>query len=113
MVPVFEEEIIEADQKKEKRLACFIRIKVNNLEDIYMIDLLYKAGKAGVKMQLLVRGICCIAPIQENLSENIEVKRIVDRYLEHSRIFLFGEEEDSRIYIGSADLDDKKSAAAY
>jgi polyphosphate kinase len=103
MVAVFEEEIMKQIKRKKKGLDALIRIKLNNLEDIYMIDLLYKAGQAGVKVQLLIRGICCIAPGKDNLSENIEVKRIVDRFLEHSRIFIFGDGADSKIYIGSAD----------
>lgn len=103
MVPVFEEEIMKQIKRKKKGLEALVRIKLNNLEDIYMIDLLYKASQAGVKIQLLVRGICCIAAGKENLSENIKVKRIVDRFLEHSRILIFGEGADSKIYIGSAD----------
>ena len=90
-------------KKKKKGGEALIRIKVNNLEDIYMIDLLYEAAMAGVKIQLLIRSICCIAPGKENLSENIEVKRIVGQFLEHSRIFIFGSGDDSKIYIGSAD----------
>ena len=103
MVPAFEEEIMKQVKRKKKGLNALIRIKLNNLEDIYMIDLLYKASQAGVKIQMLVRGICCIAPGRESLSENIEVKRIIDRFLEHSRILIFGEGTDSKIYIGSAD----------
>ena len=103
MVPVFEEEIMKQIKRKKKGLDALIRIKINNLEDVYMIDLLYKASKAGVKIELLVRSICCIAPGQKDLSENIEVKRIVDRFLEHSRIIIFGEGADSKVYIGSAD----------
>lgn len=103
MVPAFEEEITRQIRKKKKGQDALIRIKLNNLEDVYMIDLLYKAGKAGVKVELLVRGICCIAPSKEGLSENIEVKRIVGQFLEHSRIFIFGSGEDSKIYMGSAD----------
>ncbi|HKZ68127.1 MAG TPA: polyphosphate kinase 1 [Chitinophagaceae bacterium] len=103
MVPVFEEEIMKQIKKTKKGQKALIRIKLNNLEDIYMIDLLYKAGKAGVKVQLLIRGICCIVPGKEKLSENIEVKRIVGQFLEHSRIFIFGSGDDSKIYMGSAD----------
>jgi polyphosphate kinase len=103
MEAVFEEEIIKQIKRKKKGLDALIRIKLNNLEDVYMIDLLYKASKAGVKVRLLIRSICCIAPGKENLSENIEVKRIVDRFLEHSRILIFGDDTDNRIYIGSAD----------
>jgi len=80
-----------------------IRIKVNNLEEPSMIHLLYKASNAGVQIQLLVRSVCCLVPAVEGLSSNITVKRIVDRYLEHSRIFIFGCDADSEVVIGSAD----------
>ena len=103
MVASFEEEIMKQIKKKKKGQEALIRLKINNLEDIYMIDLLYKASKAGVKVQLLVRSICCIVPGKENLSENIEVKRIVGQFLEHSRIFIFGSGDDSKVYMGSAD----------
>ncbi|MGZ8539485.1 MAG: polyphosphate kinase 1 [Chitinophagaceae bacterium] len=103
LVPAFEEEIMAQIRKAKKGQDALIRIKLNNLEDVYMIDLLYKAGKAGVKVHLLVRSICCIAPAKEGLSENIEVKRIVGQFLEHSRIFIFGSGGDSKIYMGSAD----------
>jgi polyphosphate kinase len=103
MVPVFEEEIMKQIKRKKKGLDALIRIKINNLEDVYMIGLLYKASNAGVKIEMLVRSICCIAPGLKDLSENIEVKRIVDRFLEHSRIIIFGEGADSKVYIGSAD----------
>jgi len=103
MVPSFEEEIMKQIKKKKKGQEALIRIKINNLEDVYMIDLLYKASMAGVNVQLLVRSICCIAPVKENLSEHIEVKRIVGQFLEHSRIFIFGSDNDRKIYIGSAD----------
>jgi polyphosphate kinase len=103
MVPRFEEEIMREIKKQKKGEPALIRVKVNNLEDIYMIDLLYKASKAGVKVHLLVRSICSIVAARPGLSENIEVKRIVGRFLEHSRIFIFGTDEDSRVYIGSSD----------
>ena len=103
MVSVFEDEINRQIERKQEGLDAIIRIKVNNLENVYMIDLLYKASQAGVKIELLVRSICCISPGSAGLSENIEVKRIVDRFLEHSRIFIFGKGADQRIYIGSAD----------
>ena len=103
MINVFEKEINEQIKRKAKGREALIRIKINNLEDTYMIDLLYKAAKAGVHVHLLVRGICCIVPGRENLSETIQVKRIIDRFLEHSRIFIFGSGDDTKIYIGSAD----------
>jgi polyphosphate kinase len=103
MVPVFEKEIMRQVKEKKKGREALIRIKLNNLEDVYMIDLLYRTGKAGVKIQLLVRGICCIVPGKEKLSGNIEVKRIVGQFLEHSRIFIFGNGDERAVYMGSAD----------
>jgi len=103
MISVFEDEINRQIRRKQEGLDAIIRIKVNNLENVHMIDLLYKASQLGVTVELLVRGICCISPCRAGLSENIEVKRIVDRFLEHSRIFIFGKGPDQKIYIGSAD----------
>jgi polyphosphate kinase len=97
-------ELIENEVKKRKKgMPALIRIKLNNLEEQGMIDSLYNASRAGVKIQLIIRGICCIIPSLEEFSENIVVKRIVDRYLEHSRIFIFGTEDDCEVMIGSAD----------
>ena len=81
-----------------------IRIKVNNLEEPYFINLLYKASAAGVVVELMVRSICCLIPEQEKLSENIVVKRLVDKYLEHTRLFIFGAGDDAVVAMGSADL---------
>jgi polyphosphate kinase len=81
-----------------------IRIKVNNLEEPGIIDLLYKASKAGVRVELIVRSVCCILPGIAGLSENIIVHRIVDRFLEHSRVFIFGEDDHASVFLGSADL---------
>ncbi len=80
-----------------------IRIKVNNLEEKGMIAQLYRASQAGVKVELIVRSICCIVPGIQNLSENIEIRRIVDRFLEHTRIFIFGDDEDYTLIMGSSD----------
>ena len=66
-----------------------IIIKLNNLEDEVMIDKLYEASRAGVMVKLIVRGICCLVPNEKDFSENIEVYRLVDMYLEHARIFVF------------------------
>ncbi|MEO6219054.1 MAG: polyphosphate kinase 1, partial [Ginsengibacter sp.] len=79
-------------------------IKVNNLEEPDFINLLYKAGHAGVKINLIVRSICCIVPGIPGESNNITVKRIIDRYLEHSRILIFGTDENAEVLMGSADL---------
>ncbi|MEO8764505.1 MAG: polyphosphate kinase 1 [Ginsengibacter sp.] len=81
-----------------------IRIKVNNLEEPGFINLLYNAGKAGVKINLIIRSICCLVPGLPGESENIIVKRLVGQYLEHSRILIFGAGESPEVIIGSADL---------
>ena len=99
------EKLINAEIKKAKKgLPAFIRIKVNNLEEPYFINLLYKASEAGVKINLIVRSICCLVPGITNLSTNISIKRIVDKYLEHSRLFIFGTGEDAVVAMGSSDL---------
>lgn len=83
-----------------------IVIKVNGLTDPRIIDSLYRASAEGVCVQLIVRGLCCIRPGVEGLSENIHVRSIVGDFLEHSRIFIFGTATtgSERVYIGSADL---------
>ncbi|WP_349829648.1 phospholipase D-like domain-containing protein, partial [Brevibacterium litoralis] len=80
-----------------------IRMKVNSIVDEAIVDALYLASRAGVEVQLFVRGICGIRPDIPDLSENIEVRSVLGRYLEHSRCFVFGV-EDPVTYIGSADL---------
>ncbi len=77
--------------------------KMNSLEDVQMIDKLYLASQAGVKIKLIVRGICCLIPGVEGLSETIEVKSIVGQFLEHSRIFVFNNGGNPRVFLSSAD----------
>jgi polyphosphate kinase len=77
-----------------------ITIKLNNLQEKAMIEKLYEAGEAGVEIELIIRGICCLVP---GHSPNITLRRIVDRYLEHARIFIFHNGGNEEIYLGSAD----------
>ncbi|MFD2518854.1 polyphosphate kinase 1 [Salinimicrobium flavum] len=80
-----------------------IRLKLNSLSDYHLIDKLYEASRAGVKMRLIVRGICCLIPGVKDMSENIEVISIVDKYLEHPRICIFENDKKPRVFISSAD----------
>ena len=81
-----------------------INIKVNNFNDKSMTDRLYRASKEGVKIRMIVRSICSVVPGIVNISENIEIHSIVDKYLEHSRIFWFHNDGADNIYISSADI---------
>lgn len=83
---------------------AYIGIKINSLTDKDIIDELAKASKAGVKIDMVVRGICCMRPGIDNETENIRVISIVGRYLEHSRIYIFGRGEREKMYIASADF---------
>lgn len=82
---------------------AYIIAKMNSLVDAEMIGRLYEASKAGVKIKLIVRGICCLVPGQKGLSENIEIVSIVDKFLEHSRIFIFANGGKEKVYLASAD----------
>ena len=84
--------------------AGYIGVKMNSLTDKKLIDKLIEASMAGVQIDLIVRGICCLIPEVEGYTDNIQVISIVGRYLEHSRIYIFGKGGDSEVYIASADF---------
>ena len=96
---LIDEEIKNAKAAKE----AYIKLKMNNITSYKMIDKLYEASRAGVKIQMIVRGICCLVPGIEGMSENIEVISIVDKFLEHPRLFIFGNNGNPKVYISSAD----------
>lgn len=83
---------------------AYIKLKMNSVSDFAMIDKLYEASRAGVKIQLQIRGICSLIPGVKGMSENIEAISIVDNYLEHSRIYIFANKGEPYVYISSADF---------
>ncbi|UXX80568.1 polyphosphate kinase 1 [Reichenbachiella carrageenanivorans] len=87
----------------KKGRAGKIIIKLNNIEERGMIDKLYEASRAGVKIEMIVRSICCLIPGVKGMSENITVRRIVGRYLEHARVFWFKNNGKDELFMGSAD----------
>lgn len=103
MRKAFEKRIENEIKNARSGKPAYIHAKMNSLVDSEMINKLYDASKAGVRIKLVIRGICSLVPGVEGLSENIEVISIVDRYLEHSRIFIFCNNDDERYFISSAD----------
>ena len=96
---------IDAERKNaEAGIPAHIRIKVNSMVDEEIIDALYRASAAGVKVDVWVRGICSLRTDLDGISDNITVRSILGRYLEHSRIFAFENAGDPQVYIGSADM---------
>ena len=83
---------------------AYIKLKMNSLSDFSMIDKLYDASHAGVKIQLQIRGICSLIPGVKGMSENIEAISIVDNFLEHTRLFIFGNNDEPEVFISSADF---------
>ena len=97
---MMDEEIQKAKQGED----AYIGIKINSLTDKTIIDKLAEASQAGVKIEMIVRGICCLIPGVKGYTENMKVVSIVGRFLEHSRIYRFGTREREKVYIGSADF---------
>ena len=100
ILSMIDEEISYAKEGKE----AYIGLKMNSLTDKKIIDKLIEASQAGVKIDMVIRGICCLIPGVKGKTENIQVRSIVGRFLEHSRIYIFGTQEREKIYIASADF---------
>lgn len=97
--------LIETEITNHKKgLTSGIKLKLNSLSDFPMIDKLYDASRAGVKVRLIVRGICCLIPGVKGMSENIEVISVVDKFLEHPRLFIFEDAGNPKYFISSFDL---------
>ena len=100
VLSMIDEEIACAKEGKE----AYIGLKMNSLTDKKIIDKLIEASQAGVKIDMVIRGICCLIPGVKGKTENIQVRSIVGRFLEHSRIYIFGTQEREKVYISSADF---------
>ena len=95
------------DGEREKALRgekASITVKLNSLTDRETIDMLKEASMAGVKVRMIIRGICCLLPGVDGYTDNVQVTGVVGRFLEHSRVYCFGEGEDMLMYISSADF---------
>jgi polyphosphate kinase len=100
VLSMIDEEIACAKEGKE----AYIGLKMNSLTDKKIIDKLIEASQAGVKIDMVIRGICCLIPGVKGKTENIQVRSIVGHFLEHSRIYIFGTQEREKVYIASADF---------
>ncbi|MCK0188468.1 polyphosphate kinase 1 [Arenibacter sp. F20364] len=100
---VFKKLIDKEIQNAKAGKEAYIKIKMNSFTSYKMVDKLYEASRAGVKIQLIIRGICCLVPGVKGMSENIEAISIVDKFLEHPRVFIFGNDGNSKVYMSSAD----------
>lgn len=87
----------------EKGRIGYIRLKLNSISNYGIIEKLYEASQAGVKIDMIVRGICCLIPGVPGLSENIQVRSVIDKYLEHPRVYVFGKGKESKVFISSSD----------
>ncbi|MFT5751747.1 MAG: polyphosphate kinase [Flavobacteriales bacterium] len=95
--------IDEEITKAEAGEPALIRLKINSISNYTIIDKLYEASQAGVKIEMIVRGICCLIPGVAGMSENIEVISVIDKFLEHPRVYIFGAEGEEQVYISSSD----------
>lgn len=100
VLAMIDDEVAYAKEGKE----AYIGLKMNSLTDKKIIDKLIGASQAGVKIDMVIRGICCLIPGVKGKTENIQVRSIVGRFLEHSRIYIFGTQEREKVYIASADF---------
>ena len=99
MIRLIEQEIAHKEQGKKAR----IRLKLNNITNYKIISKLYEASRAGVQIDMIVRGVCCLIPGVKGMSENIRVISVVDKFLEHPRVYIFENDGDPQMYISSAD----------
>ena len=103
LIHFIDEEIANAKAGKPAEII----VKVNALTEVQLINKLYEASQAGVNIELIIRSICCLRPGLPGLSENIRVRSIVGRFLEHTRVYYFANNGDARIYCSSADWMDR------
>ena len=99
LIRLIEQEIAHKAQGKKAR----IRLKLNNITNYKIISKLYEASRAGVQIDMIVRGVCCLIPGVKGMSENIRVISVVDKFLEHPRVYIFDNDRDPQMYISSAD----------